>query len=135
MSQIYVYKSFYIFVNVNILAKTTIMHFQTFCLKVIFRAWIHGPVVREVYDAYKFFEKNPISMTKELDAVDINKKVIGEHGDSVIESICLEYSGISTYNMVEETHRPDGAWYKTRQSGGGIIPKQLILNEYKIINS
>lgn len=85
-------------------------------------AWQFGPVVPNVY--YYFCGFGAMSITNVNDAMPISgndKKII----DSIIESKRI----LDPWDMVSETHKPDGAWARIYGDGSGnheVIPVELI---------
>ncbi|WP_271400337.1 Panacea domain-containing protein [Salinicoccus roseus] len=81
-----------------------------------FEVWRHGPVVRNIYDEYKVFGSEVISLDTSVkeseltkDTKEIVNKVINEHGHK------------SAWDLVDETHRKDGPWYIKMERGESII--------------
>ena len=86
------------------------------------QAWQFGPVVPDVYYKYCIFGAMPISRTygnAQIDASDMEKI------DPIIETnICR-----SPWELVEETHKPGGAWEIIYDNGKGnhnVNPESLI---------
>ena len=70
------------------------------CFTQRMEAWDYGPVVPEVYHAYKFFGSNAIPCTKNSARIDEADKALI---DSMLDS-CSEYS---TSTLVDMTHAQD----------------------------
>lgn len=85
-------------------------------------AWQFGPVVPNVYYYYCGYGAMPISIKNE------NASINGE--DAIyVDKIVKEKRILDPWRMVEETHRPDGAWaqiYKNGQGNHCVIPTELI---------
>lgn len=84
-------------------------------------AWQFGPVVPEVYYHFCGFGAMPIFSTYEIMFPLENKEDI----DLIVE----EKRVLKPWDLVEETHKPDGAWSKVYRNGEGnheIIPVDLI---------
>lgn len=66
-------------------------------------AWLYGPVVRSVYEAYKCYGKEPIQSSENAseDAQVIAKEILDFYG---------EYCA---YDLVDYLHRKNGAWRQT----------------------
>lgn len=85
-------------------------------------AWQFGPVVPNVY--YYFCGFGAMSITNvnnTLSPTGNDKKII----DSIIESKRI----LDPWEMVSETHKPEGAWAKIYREGSGnrnVIPTELI---------
>ena len=93
-------------------------------IKDKFEAWQYGPVVRDVYEEYRHYGPDLIERTKEnipLDGVNID----------VIDMTVDRCSDKRSWELVEESHRSDGAWQKTRNKGSITIEKNLIEEEAK----
>lgn len=83
-------------------------------------AWQFGPVVPSVYYQFCGFGAMPISMTYDTN---IDGAATG------IDSIIEEKRKLDPWDMVADTHREDGAWYKVYNSGKGSnneITRELI---------
>lgn len=85
-------------------------------------AWRFGPVSPEVYYKYKGYGSSDILVFEINKKPDANyKKII----DQVVEDKRTKY----IWDLVEESHKKDGSWYKIFDMGKGereIIPKGLI---------
>ena len=87
-------------------------------------AWDHGPVVRQVYDAYKVFGPDPIKCEPTGDDSTIFEKVaqdprIGE----VLETVHNFYGKYSAWRLREMTH-DEKPWRQTPRNE--IISEELI---------
>lgn len=85
-------------------------------------AWQFGPVVPNVYYHFCGFGAMPISIP--YDEVSIS----GEDACN-IDRIVEEKRILDPWDMVEETHKPNGAWARIYQDGRGnhqVIPIELI---------
>lgn len=85
------------------------------------QAWQFGPVVPEVYYQYCGFGSMPITMRYDIQL----PRADGELIDKVVE----EERGKDPWELVEETHAPDKAWFQIYANGQGnheVIPKSLI---------
>lgn len=86
-------------------------------------AWQFGPVVPNVYYAFCGFGSMPITST-----FDISTPINISHRNT-IDTIVETKRKLNPWDMVEETHKPDGAWHKVYNNGKGcydIIPVSLI---------
>lgn len=84
-------------------------------------AWQFGPVVPIVYYHFCGFGAMPIFSTYKITAPLENKEDI----DLIVE----EKRILKPWDLVEETHKPDGAWSKVYRNGEGnheVIPVDLI---------
>lgn len=85
-------------------------------------AWQFGPVVPNVYDHYCGYGAMPISFSSiEYEVGSQDKQLI----DSIVESKRI----LAPWDLVEETHKKDGAWDRIYKDGLGaheVIPVELI---------
>lgn len=85
-------------------------------------AWQFGPVVPDVYYYYCGYGAMPISIE--------NGGVAVLPADAaVIDKIVEEKRELNPWDLVEETHKKDGAWAKIYRNGLGnhcVIPTDLI---------
>ena len=88
-----------------------------------FEAWQFGPVVPSVYYKYCSFGGMDI-LFQPLSIVTLSRF----EKDRVITVVENKITN-NPWNLVEETHKPNGAWDKIFQNGKGnhwVIPKTLI---------
>lgn len=89
------------------------------------QAWQFGPVVPDVYYRYCGFGAMPIESTYEnINIMEDDKKII----DRIVE----DKRKLDPWVMVEQTHKPNGAWSKIYGNGLGNhdeIPISLIKTE------
>lgn len=92
-----------------------------------FQAWQLGPVVPSVYYEYCCYMANPIS---EQNEVSIDNRVA-----SIIVACLKPLLSYSAYDLVQYSHRDNGAWSKTYNAGNGVrtpIPFENIILEANI---
>ena len=85
-------------------------------------AWQFGPVVPNVYYHYCGFGAMPISIIKDTFSIAFSDAIF-------VDKIVEEKRKLNPWDMVEETHKDDGAWSKVYRDGLGnhcIIPTELI---------
>lgn len=85
-------------------------------------AWQFGPVVPNVYYEYCGFGAMPITMQYEASNIYLEDKNLI---DNIIESKRMLYP----WDLVQETHKPNGAWDQTYRNGVGnhtVIDPDLI---------
>lgn len=87
-------------------------------------AWQFGPVVPSVYYDYCAYGANEImkNIDSYLRLIDHKTKKLV---DPIIEEKCNKYP----WDLVKETHKPDGAWAQIYDNGKGnhkVIPIELI---------
>ena len=88
-------------------------------------AWQFGPVVPNVY--YKFCGFGAMPITNDFE--DISIKVTDR---PTIDGIVEDKRLLDPWDLVADTHKPDGAWAQTYRNGMGnhdIIPRKLIKTE------
>lgn len=91
-----------------------------------FEAWQYGPVVPSVYDEYCGYG------SRYIEDVDMSDKPDMSQVDTrIIEETLDRCSDKRSWELVEESHRRDGAWRKTRNRGSMTIEKSLIAEEAK----
>ena len=76
-----------------------------------FYAWQYGPVVPQVYFEFSTFAGIPINRQYKTQA--------GENDYSQLNKYIDKYIDSSAAELVEESHRPDGPWYKVYDGGNG----------------
>ncbi len=89
-------------------------------------AWQFGPVVPNSYYAFCGFGAMPITNTY------AQLPNIGNEEKQVIDKIISEKRKLDPWQMVQETHKPNGAWDEVYANGLGnhkTIPKDLIKKE------
>lgn len=85
-------------------------------------AWQFGPVVPSVYYRFCVFGAMPITST--YDDIIIDKDNI-----DIVDQIVEKKRVLNPWDMVEETHKKDGAWDQIYKNGLGahqVIPVELI---------
>ena len=90
-------------------------------------AWQFGPVVPNVY--YHFCAFGSMSIIFYLGTL---LKEISDDDKSIIDSIVEKKREINVWDLVNDTHKPNGAWAKIYKNGDGnhhVIPTDLIKKE------
>lgn len=85
-------------------------------------AWQFGPVVPEAYYRFCGFGAMPITLTYDNVVIDVADKCI-------IDPIVESKRAMNPWDLVDDTHKPNGAWSQIYQNGRGnhkIIPVSLI---------
>lgn len=89
-------------------------------------AWQYGPVVREVYNLYKCFGRNPINdegLSEQFELSTEEKKSI--------EDSLEKYMSYSAYELVSNIHQ-EQPWIDSYEEGkDNIIPNESMYNFYK----
>lgn len=74
-------------------------------------AWEHGPVVREIYGAYRQFEGRGITGV----AAPEESTFAPEEYETMLD-VSAEYDKHSTWALVDMTHEPNAPWLTTEQN-------------------
>ncbi|MGN0382542.1 MAG: Panacea domain-containing protein [Suilimivivens sp.] len=85
-------------------------------------AWQFGPVVPSAYYRFSGFGAMPITLS--YSGVSINPS-----DQQIIDPIVVEKRSMNPWDMVEDTHKPNGAWSQVYRNGAGnraVIPIELI---------
>jgi uncharacterized phage-associated protein len=77
-----------------------------------FQAWVHGPVIPELYQAYKHFGWKPIQEDVELD--------LPAEITSHLQEVALEYFACDAYELEQMTHL-EAPWQSARE---GVAPDE-----------
>jgi uncharacterized phage-associated protein len=77
-----------------------------------FEAWVHGPVIPELYQKYKSFGWQPI--------VDNPNPELFEETQAFLKEIVEEYLSCDAYELERMTHA-EAPWIRAR---GGLLPDQ-----------
>ncbi len=85
------------------------------------QAWEYGPVEPDVYHAFKRYGRGPISAPSAMfEATD--------RSVSIVDEVFRCFSEATAFDLVEASHRPDGAWAKTYALGKDeVISAEVIL--------
>lgn len=89
-----------------------------------FEAWAFGPVIPEIYYKYCGYGAEPITISSEYSIPNNDDRVI-------IDQIVEQKRILQPWDMVDDVHRENGAWYKIYNNGAGdhyTIEKELIKN-------
>lgn len=81
-----------------------------------FEVWRHGPVVRDIYDYYKVFGSEVISVDTSF-----KENELTERTKEIVNKVIKEYGDKSAWDLVDETHRKDGPWYAKMKRGESTI--------------
>ena len=73
-------------------------------------AWRYGPVVREVYDKFRTYEKNPIQSVSEEYSLDI----FTSEQITLLNDVIAKYNRYSTGNLISISHTVNSPWDKAR---------------------
>lgn len=92
-------------------------------------AWRYGPVVPSVYQSYKFFRGDPIT----IDPIDTSK-LLEEREVKLISHVVRAYKQYSAIHLSAITHRKGAPWHQIYRGGQGendYIPNPLIRKYYE----
>jgi uncharacterized phage-associated protein len=92
-----------------------------------FEAWDYGPVHPALYQKVKAFGAKPIP-----NVFWSTEPVFGSHKE-ILDEACDNLLGQSPGSLVQNTHRPDGAWalHYSPIARNIVIPTSAIIDEYK----
>ncbi|KPH49792.1 hypothetical protein HPU229336_05320 [Helicobacter pullorum] len=93
-----------------------------------FEAWQYGPVVRSVYCEYRNYGANSIEKPENENlSSQLSKEEL-----EIIDNTITECNSKSYWELVERSHRKDGAWFHSfKDNKKEIIDKYLIIEEAK----
>lgn len=87
-------------------------------------AWVHGPVVTDLYHEYKGYGKNPI----EFDGISSSEKLLPDEID-LISEVFNVYGQFSAWALRDMTHG-EPPWMK-HEKNAGVIPLYDITDYFK----
>ncbi len=97
-----------------------------------FQAWVHGPVLVELYNDYKVYKWNPISREDLLDSHEKIRNNINEESLKILDIVVDEYFGLTAYELERMTHSEE-PWRIARK---GLAPDEpsteIIKDEWMI---
>jgi uncharacterized phage-associated protein len=93
-------------------------------------AWKYGPVIPDLYQAFRAFRAGPITQSPNVGGQLIPQTT------SLLQSVWDTYKGYSAVQLSMLTHEPGGAWDLTMRTNAAhwvnpIIPNELIAEEFK----
>lgn len=86
-----------------------------------FQAWVHGPVIPDLYEAFKEFGATPIKKDIKLENVE---KKFNEETLAYLNEVAKVYMPCGAYQLEMMTHKED-PWVKAR---GGCAPDEKCTN-------
>jgi uncharacterized phage-associated protein len=98
-----------------------------------FEAWVHGPVIRDLYNTYRGFSWKPIER-EELgqEYIDTFNRKICESTKGFLEDIVDEYFGMTAYELEVQSHKED-PWRIARRGLSEDVPcDRVIENSWMI---
>lgn len=104
-------------------------------IKEEIQAWRYGPVIREIYDEYKYFGRNPIELPAGID-LEAEFKSISDDQDKLIKSVVKAYGPLDALYLSALTHTEGTPWHKRKSAGeinrhGTVIPNEELKAYYK----
>lgn len=96
-----------------------------------FEVWRYGPVLRDVYDAFKEYRSNAIKkLAKDADGCIyvVNEELSVTFRD-VMNSVWEKYKGYDGIRLSEMTHKQGTAWYKAAKAGRAFLSDDDIKDE------
>ena len=115
--------------------------YQKSIIEENFEAWIHGPVITNVYHKYKQFGYSPIQLDYEgLDSSKLIKKIVKENKIEkkqieLIDAVLGKYGVLTSYELEMLSHS-EKPWIETRKNitpfehCSNVIDKDLIKTFY-----
>ena len=104
-----------------------LVHLETPLIEENFEAWVHGPVVPQLYQTLKTFDFNDLEIVNdEFDTMDeeiqsiISKNNLTENQLELIYSVLNKYSGLSSLDLELLSHN-ETPWIEARE---GFAPHQ-----------
>ena len=92
-----------------------------------FEAWTYGPVLPDIYHAYKHLGGEIIRHT----LTDSNNDIVVLNNQHHVEYTIKQYGHYSGMQLVDLLHRPDGAWWKAFSKGRNtLIEHKDIKNDF-----
>jgi len=93
-----------------------------------FEAWVHGPVVRALYEKYKGFSWKPIVQnTKENDSEKIFNQLPKEV-QVILQDVVEEYFGLTAFELERLTHAED-PWKSAREGLGNQENSNTVISK------
>ncbi|NOU68205.1 DUF4065 domain-containing protein [Paenibacillus sp. LMG 31461] len=99
-----------------------------------FEAWVHGPVIRDLYNIYKKHSWKPI-IREDLnqDFIDKFNKEVGSSTAGFMDDIVDEYFGMTAYELESQTHKED-PWRIARKGLPDDMPCDNAIENQWMIN-
>lgn len=91
-----------------------------------FEAWLHGPVIRKVWDEYKSHSVLIGELSEQNENINIK---FTEDQEDVIEDVIDAYGNKSGYYLESLTHQED-PWKNARKQGENTIIKKEEMKKY-----
>ncbi len=104
-------------------------NFKEHLFKEDFEAWIHGPVLPDLYHTYKERRGQPI--IKDIRLKDVKKR-LGANVIEFLEEIAEVYMPFTAFQLEAMTHR-DAPWIKARGKLPQFAPSNEIISKDSMI--
>lgn len=89
-------------------------------------AWLHGPVIEDIYHQYKSFGYLPI----DIDLKDFKENSINDKAKELIDSVLEVYGKLDADYLEMRTHIEE-PWIEARKSKNEIITNNMMKTYYK----
>lgn len=108
--------------------------FETSIFEEEFEAWIHGPVLPELFNQYKNTYYHPIERD-DLNghSLDVLRKKFGKTLSNLIENVVEEYFGMESYALEQTTHAEE-PWLNARKGLSQDAPSHAIISKNSMKN-
>jgi len=98
-----------------------------------FEAWVHGPVIPDLYHEYKGFKWKPIDKDVGEEKIKNIKSRLSDEENDILNQVIKEYFGMSAYELERLTHAEE-PWKKARLGKEHDEPSDEII-KYKWIKN
>lgn len=100
-----------------------------------FEVWKYGPVVRSVYDEFKYKGANRIDVfAAEADgSVLVGNEKVSPHFREALDFVWERYRDVDGIRLSEMTHMEGTAWYKAAKRGDPFLTDEEIAQEGEFI--
>lgn len=105
-------------------------------IKEQFQAWKYGPVVRDIYNTYRFYGSQPISNTDWLffmDNFETELRLLDERAKGIIDYTWKTLKSWNAGQLSNWTHKHGSPWQRVYVDGVSdiLIPNDDITNYFK----
>lgn len=105
--------------------------FETEIFSQDFEAWVHGPVIPDVYHQYKEFGWMPIRLSIDnIDDINIDKylETLSPQSQQLVRDVVAEYLGETAHRLEELTHG-EMPWQRARNELTPDAPSHEIIKK------
>ena len=93
-------------------------------------AWTHGPVVKDVYDTYCVFGRNPIIIPATPENDEIIRRIESDtETKEILETVYDSFSIYTAWQLREMSHASNSPWSHTEKFG--VISPELIKDYFE----